>query len=92
LPRRLSKDANIDAETRGWVRLLIRAEMVRRGLSYRDLAGLLTAVGLEENEGNLRSKVARGALSAAVFLIALRQMGCTAVNIEELPRLYRPRK
>lgn len=84
MPRRLSKHAAIDAETRGWVRALIRSEMTKRGLTYRDLAALLTAAGLEENEGNLRSKVTRGELPAATLLAMLRAMGCKAVDIDDL--------
>lgn len=84
MPRRLSKNKVIDAETRGWVRGLIRREMAHRGLTYRDLAGMLSAMGLEENEGNLRSKVTRGELSAATLLAALQQMGVKTVSIQEL--------
>jgi hypothetical protein len=85
MPRRLPRSMEIDAETRGWVRALIRGEMARRGLTYRDLAGLLTAEGLGENEGNLRSKVSRGELSGAVLLAALYVMKCKTINIQELP-------
>src|SRR5258708_5688650 len=90
MPRLIPRSMVVDAETRGWVRALIRSEMVKHGLTYRDLAGLLTAEGLGENEGNLRSKVSRGELPAASFLTALYVMGCKTVNVQELPGMTDP--
>jgi hypothetical protein len=58
--------------------------MARRGLTYRDLAALLTATGLEENEGNLRSKVTRGELPAATLLAVLHAMRCKTISVEDL--------
>ncbi len=90
MPRRLTKSAVADAETRGWVRALIRSRMALSALTYRDLAGLLTAQGLEENEGNLRSKVTRGELSAATLLAALHVMRAKNIDIESLPGMDDP--
>lgn len=84
MPKRLRKNRLVDEETRGWVRTLIRTEMVKRGLSYRDLAELLTASGIAENEGNLRSKVSRGELSASTLLNALNVMGSGTVDLDEI--------
>jgi hypothetical protein len=64
--------------------------MALRALTYRDLAGLLSAEGLEENEGNLRSKVTRGELSAATMLAALRLMRVKTINLEALSDMEDP--
>lgn len=85
MPRLLPRSVAVEAETKGWVRRLIRTEMLRRGLTFKDLAQLLTAEGLAENEGNLRSKVSRGELSGSMLLAALYVMQCKTVNIRELP-------
>jgi len=60
-------------------------EMARESLSYRELAERLTAVGLEENERNIANKVARGELSAATFLLCLKVMGTTRLNLDLVP-------
>ena len=39
---------------------LLKAELKRRGLSYRDLAEKLTAIGVGETERNLNNKISRG--------------------------------
>lgn len=83
MPRRLTADAAVEAEAKSWVRSLIRTEMARRGLTYRDLAEQLAAIGIEENERNIANKVARGELSAATFLLCLKGMGCDSVSLSD---------
>lgn len=43
------------------VKNMLRAEMMRRGMSYEQLVTRLADLGIEENVLNLRNKVARGA-------------------------------
>ena len=43
---------------------LLRAEMARRGVTYAQLAERLAAIGIEDNERNLRNKVSRGKFTA----------------------------
>ena len=47
---------------------ILRAEMMRRGASYAGLVERLRALGIVDNELNLRNKVSRGRFTA-VFLI-----------------------
>ncbi len=50
-------------EEKGWeemVKNILRAEMMRRGVSYAGLAERLQEYGIEDNELNLRNKVSRG--------------------------------
>ena len=62
---------------------LLRAEMVKRRISYKSLAEKLSAGALVENEANLRNKVSRAGFSAAFFLQAMSVMGCQTVRIAE---------
>lgn len=50
---------------------IIRAEMARRGTTYAQLAERLAAVGVDENERNLRNKVSRGKFTAGFMLQCL---------------------
>lgn len=63
---------------------LLKAELKRRGMTYRDLADKLTANGTPEEERNLRNKVARGSFTAAFLLQCLVVIGCNTIRLDEL--------
>ena len=63
---------------------LLKAELKRRGLSYRDLAERLTAAGTLENERNLANKISRGGFTAAFLLQCLSVIGCQSVRLDDL--------
>jgi len=69
---------------RKWVRETIRTAMRQRGLRYADLLGRLSAIGIQDNERNLRNKVARGAFSAVFFVQCLEVMGPTTLKLDML--------
>ena len=66
---------------------VLKAELKRRNLSYRDLAERLTAAGIKENERNLTNKISRGTFTAAFLLQCLRVIGCDAVDLRHLPEM-----
>lgn len=65
-----------------WLVGLIRAHMAQHGLSYADLQQRLAAVGVEENERNLRNKVMRGTFSAAFWIQCLVALGVRNIQLE----------
>ena len=67
---------------------LLKAELKRRNLTYRDLADKLTAAGSPEDERNLRNKVARGSFTAAFLLQCLAVIGCQMVRIDDLAAIH----
>lgn len=69
-----------DEQARLWVKQTLRAEMAKRGMTYRDLVGALATMGLPEEEKNLRNKIARGTFTAAFFMQCLRAMGASKVE------------
>jgi hypothetical protein len=79
---------DFDDMTHQWVTRAIRAEMVKRGITFGELAERLVLVGGDENERNLRNKIARGTFSAALFVQCMAAMGCKTLNIDLLDRLY----
>ena len=81
---------SFEGRTHAWVTRAIRAEMVKSGITYGDLALRINALGGDENERNLRNKIARGTFSAALFAQCLAAMGCKSLNIDLLDRLYAP--
>lgn len=53
---------------------ILRAEMMRRGVSYAALVERLAALGIEDNELNLRNKVSRGRFTAVFFMQCLKAL------------------
>jgi len=67
----------------GEAKRILRAEMVRRGVSYDDLARLLGEAGVKETNKSLRSKLSRGTFTADFFLQALAAMGVSSLRVVE---------
>ena len=62
---------------------LLKAELKRRNVGYRELAEKLTAMGLPETERNIANKISRGGFTAAFFLQCLKAIDCTVLRLEE---------
>lgn len=62
---------------------LLKAELKRRGVGYRELAEKLTAQGTPETERNLANKISRGGFTAAFFIQCLVAIGCQTVRLTE---------
>lgn len=65
------------------VKNLLKAELKRRGVSYRDLAEKLTDMGTPDSERNLANKIARGTFTAAFFVQCLVAVGATNLRLED---------
>ena len=62
---------------------LLKAELKRRGLGYRDLSDRLAEIGIRETERNLANKISRGGFSAAFFVQCLTALGVTALRLDD---------
>ena len=65
---------NIDIEYQAKAKGLLRAEIVKRDLSYEDLAEKLAAIGVEESPKNLSNKIGRGSFTAGFFIQCLESL------------------
>lgn len=63
-----------------FARNLLKSELKRRGLTYKDLAQLLTEGGTPDTPENLMNKVSRGGFSAAFLFQCLNAIGCKNVS------------
>jgi hypothetical protein len=61
---------------------ILKAELKRRNVSYRELAEKLTAMGIPETERNIANKISRGGFTAAFLLQCLMAIGCTNLRLE----------
>ena len=75
-----------DDEWAEYAKGLLKAELKRRGVSYRDLAERLTQAGTPESERNLTNKISRGGFTASFLLQCLRVIGCDTVDLRHLPQ------
>jgi hypothetical protein len=62
---------------------LLKAELKRRNVGYRELAEKLTAAGSPETERNIANKISRGGFTAAFFIQCLSVIGCSSLRLEE---------
>jgi hypothetical protein len=62
---------------------LLKAELKRRGVSYGDLVEKLGALGVKEDEKNVRNKLSRGKFTAAYLLQCLEAVGASSLRLGE---------
>lgn len=74
---------DVDDEWGEKAKRIVRAEMVRRGVTYEDLSERLTRLGVHDTPVNLRNKISRGKFMALFMLQCLQAIGCKAVSLED---------
>jgi 3-mercaptopyruvate sulfurtransferase SseA len=63
------------------VKGLLKAELKRRNVSYKQLADKLKELGVDENDRNIANKLARGGFSAVFLVQCLEAIGCQSVQL-----------
>ena len=61
---------------------ILKAELVKRGITNEMLAGLLNNFGFDETKQSVESKIYRGTFSAAFLFQCLTVMNCKTLNTE----------
>ena len=61
---------------------LLKAELVKRGISHEELAIRLQKIGMNETKSSIDSKISRGTFSAAFLMQCLHVIGCNYFAIE----------
>jgi hypothetical protein len=62
---------------------LLKAELKRRNVGYRELADKLTEMGVPESERNIANKISRGGFTAAFFIQCLSAIGCQSLRLDD---------
>lgn len=62
---------------------LLKAELVRRGISYQQLGERLEALGVTYTTENLTNKINRGKFSTIFLLQCLEAIGCKVLRISD---------
>ena len=72
-----------DIEWQDRVKGILKAELKRRNINYRQLSERLWAIGIHETERNINNKISRGGFSATFFVQALVAAGCQSVRLTD---------
>jgi hypothetical protein len=83
VPKIVFKNNPLTQEYEERAKNLLKGELKRRGVGYRDLAEKLTAMGVPETERNLANKISRGGFTAAFLIQCLSAIGCTTLRLED---------
>ena len=62
---------------------LLKAELKRRDVGYRELAERLAEIGVKETEVNIHNKIARGGFTAVFLVQCLIAAGCQTVRLTD---------
>lgn len=65
------------------VKGLLKAELKRRNVSYRQLAEKLEALDVHETEQNINNKISRGGFTAVFLVQCLVAIGCSTLRLED---------
>ncbi len=65
------------------VKGLLKAELKRRNVGYKQLAERLEAMGIHETEKNINNKIARGGFTAVFFIQCLIAIGCPTLRLDD---------
>ena len=74
-----------DMESKDWnehSKRLLKAELIKRGISNEELASRLQRIGLNETKASIDSKICRGTFSASFLMQCLHVIGCNYFTIE----------
>ena len=72
-----------DKDWQDRVKGMLKAELKRRNVGYRELAEKLTAMGQADTELNIKNKISRGGFTAVFFVQCLEAIGCTTLRLKE---------
>lgn len=62
---------------------LLKSELKRRNISYAQLVGLLSDIGVMDSEPNVRNKLSRGKFTAVFLLQCLEAAGATSLRLAD---------
>lgn len=70
-----------DGDWESLAKNVLRAELMRRGLSYARLVDALAAIGVDETEASIKNKMSRGRFTLVFFLQCMVAMGAEWIQV-----------
>jgi hypothetical protein len=63
------------------VKLLLKGELARKGITYAQLCGKLADIGVHDSEPNVRNKISRGKFTAVFLMQCLEAIGVNELRL-----------
>lgn len=89
MPELADSQESLEADWESLARNILRAELMRRGVSYARLVEALRAIGVEDSEAAIKNKVSRGRFTLVFFLQAMVAIGVDWVRLPGVDELAR---
>ena len=70
-----------DKDWQNYVKGVLKAELKRKNIGYRELAEKLEALGVHESERNIANKISRGGFTAVFFVQCLIAIGVADLRL-----------
>ena len=70
-----------DSDWQERVKGLLKGELKRRNVGYKELAEKLKKLGIKTNDRNIANQLARGGFSAVFLIQCLSAIGCETVHL-----------
>lgn len=84
----LQRPASIEVNWEQEARRILKAELARRGTSYKVLVARLEAMGVADNEAAIANRISRGKFSFLFFLQCMRALEVEEVRVGPLKSRY----
>ena len=75
---------NVEEAWDSRVKGLLKAELKRKGVTYKQLVDKLAVLGVPETEPNIRNKLARGKFTAVFLIQCLDAIGSHTLRIKDV--------
>lgn len=73
----------VDTVWEAKVKGLLKAELAKRGVTYKALVEKLAAIGVVDSEPNIRNKMARGKFTAVFLVQCLEAIGASSLRLSD---------
>jgi hypothetical protein len=88
VPNMMTLDATSEApmpdkEWQERTKNLLKAELTRRGVSYKQLADKLSEIGIKDTEANIKNKISRGGFTAVFLVQCMEAIGAKSIRLQE---------
>jgi len=65
------------------VKGLLKSELKKRNVSYKQLAEKLGEMGISDTEANIKNKISRGGFTAVFLVQCLHAIGCHVIRLHD---------
>jgi hypothetical protein len=72
-----------ESEWQAKVKGLLKSELKRKNVGYRELAERLASLGVHDSERNIANKISRGSFTAVFFLQCLEAIGASSLRLQD---------